>query len=247
MPHRCATRPELGTASPKMPMRIVVALRMRHVSALTAAIRSGRVLTASQFAAAYSPTTAQVRTVESYLQSRGFTVAAAENRLLLTATGTAGEAASAFHTRIARFRQHGHAVFANTTVASVPASLASSVGAVLGLNDASRMTPAPHVTTSAPSDCAVSGAGYPCTYNPSGLWKAYDAPKAHTGAATSIAIFAQGRARRCGHGLAQRRDRERSAQSSGNDRADRSGERRQELVPTNGISTPSTRPGWRAA
>ncbi|MGH9060870.1 MAG: S53 family peptidase, partial [Acidimicrobiales bacterium] len=44
----------------------------------------------------------------------------------------------------------------------------------------------------APSSCVIPGVGYPCTYNPQGFWKAYDATSASTGANTSVAIFAEG-------------------------------------------------------
>jgi subtilase family serine protease len=54
------------------------------------------------------------------------------------------------------------------------------------------MKASPTVTQSDPASCAVSGVGYPCTYNPQGFWNAYDAASAPTGSATKVGIFAEG-------------------------------------------------------
>ncbi|HEY1740439.1 MAG TPA: S53 family peptidase [Acidimicrobiia bacterium] len=185
----------LGATAPTTPLRISVALNLRSQPQLQHVIASGTVLSRNQFVASYAPTAASTKAVASYLSSHGFTnVAVAANRLLVTASGTAATAESAFHTSIENYRQHGHTVFANTQAAQVPAALASTVGAVLGLNNAAKMNAGATKTTATnpPSDCVVTGVGYPCTYNPQGLWQAYDATTAPTGAHTKIAIFAEG-------------------------------------------------------
>jgi subtilase family serine protease len=187
---RDATR--LGVASPATHLRLAIALRLRHVDALQSEIGAGRAMSSRQFVSRYAPTAAQVRAVQSYLTHEGFEVGVAANRLLLTATGTVAQASAAFGTRINRFRQRGRVVFANTTRARVPAGLGNTVLAVVGLNNASRMVPQLRVAKNAPVSCAVSGVGYPCTYNPAGFWRAYDARKATTGAHTRVAIFAEG-------------------------------------------------------
>jgi len=190
-PLRAAT--PLGAAPASTPLRLVVGLRLRNRAALVSAIRSGRTMSTSHFVATYAPTAAQVRAVESYLARHGFrNVAAASNRLLITATATVAQASSAFDTRIARFRQNGRVVLANTRAVRVPASLGSTVAAVLGLNTANRMPARPRKAANPPSDCLAPGTGYPCTYNPAGFWKAYNATGVTTGSATSIAIFANG-------------------------------------------------------
>src|SRR5262249_35080849 len=86
------------------------------------------------------------------------------------------------------------AVYANTRAAQVPAALSSTIGAVLGLNNAGVMHvgAAKPAATNPPSECAVPGVGYPCEYNPQGFWRAYDASTAPTGAKSKIAIFAEG-------------------------------------------------------
>jgi pseudomonalisin len=190
-PLRSATR--LGAAPATTPLRLVIGLRLRNRAALVAAIRSGRTMSTSRFVATYAPTDTQVRAVESYLARHAFrNISPAANRLLITATATVAQASSAFDTSIARYRQNGRVVLANTRDARVPASLGGTVAAVLGLNTANRMSARPRVAKNRPSECAVPGTGYPCTYNPAGFWKAYNATRVTTGRATSIAIFANG-------------------------------------------------------
>ena len=172
-----------------------MALELRDQPQLQALIARGKVLTRNQFVASYTPTAADANAVASYLSSKGFTsVAVAANRLLITANGTAAAASSAFHTPIESYTQHGHTVFANTQAAQVPAALGSTVGAVLGLTNAATMRTDANKTTATnpPSECVVTGVGYPCTYNPQGFWPAYDATTAPTGANAKIAIFAEG-------------------------------------------------------
>ncbi len=182
---------KLGTAAPGTPMRVVLALRLRDVSGLRRAIASHHVMSVPQFVDRYAPTASQVRAVSTYLRREGLTPHVASNRMLVVANGTAGAVSAAFDTHIERFRQHGRNVFANTAAARVPGSLASTVGAVLGLNNTNFVSARPRVA-SAPSSCLVSGVGYPCVYNPAGFWSAYDATSSPTGASTSIAIFAEG-------------------------------------------------------
>jgi subtilase family serine protease len=189
-PSRDAKR--LGALAPSTPMHLVVALQLRHRDALQSEIAAGHVLTTKQFVARYAPTAAQARAVQSYLARRGMHSGVASNRLLLTVTGTAAQASSAFGTHLDRFRQRGRVVFANTTGARVPASLGGIVASVVGLNRASRMHTHLRFAKSAPSSCAIAGVGYPCTYNPAGFWRAYDATKAAAGAHTAVAIFAEG-------------------------------------------------------
>jgi pseudomonalisin len=190
-PLRAATL--LGAAAPSTPLRVVVGLRMRDRAGAVSAIRSGRVMSTSQFVSAHAPTGAQVRAVESYLDRHGFlNVAPASNRLLITATATVAQASSAFDTHIARFRQNGRVVLANTRDVRVPSALGGTVLAVLGLNTAGHVSARPRVAQNPPSSCAVAGTGYPCTYNPAGFWKAYDATGTSSGASTSIAVFTNG-------------------------------------------------------
>jgi subtilase family serine protease len=185
---------DIGPAAATTPMRVAVALNIQNRTALQRGIQNHVVLTPAQFTASYAPTASQASAVATYLTGSGFTnVRVASNRLLVTAQGTAAQAASAFNTSIERFSQNGRAVIANTTAAQVPWSLGSTVAAVLGLTNAAQVRVHPVVAaTNPPSSCVVTGVGYPCTYNPQGFWQAYDATSAPAGGSTSVAIFAEG-------------------------------------------------------
>jgi pseudomonalisin len=90
-----------------------------------------------------------------------------------------------------QFQQQGKTVFANTAAVQVPDSLGNTVAAILGLNDALKMSlPTKHPTTS--TDGLLSLPNYPASYTPKGFQTAYDVGKTSPGQATSIAIFAEG-------------------------------------------------------
>jgi len=184
---------DLGAEPSTTPLHVAAALNLRNVSALRALIQAGDVVTPAEFVAQYAPTSAQAQNVASYLAQQGFTdVKIAANRLLVSADGNAAQAAAAFGTTLERYRQNGRVVYANSTAARVPVALSGIVGAVVGLNNAAVMQVHPTVASDPPSSCALSGVGYPCTYSPQGLWNAYDAAGAPTGASTTVAIFTDG-------------------------------------------------------
>ena len=181
----------LGPLAPTTTLPVTVALRLRNQALLRQDIAAGTVLTPGQFRSQFAPTAAQVAQVESYLSAQSFRdVAVSANGVQVTAQATAAQAAAAFDTTLESFRLAGRSVFANVAPVRVPATLAGVVGSVLGLNDVGVMHTG---AVNPPSSCQVSGVGYPCEYNPQGFWKLYDAPAgSRTGAATSIAIFAEG-------------------------------------------------------
>lgn len=179
-----------GALAPGTPLDVTVALRLRNQPALQSDIAHGVTLTPAEFAAQFAPTASQVQQVTSYLTARGFSdVAVSANQVQVTARATAAQASTAFDTVIDAFRLGGRPVFANVAPAKVPSGLAGVVGSVLGLNDVGVM----HTSVNPPVSCAVPGVPYACTFNPQGFWKFYDAPAgSDTGAATSIAVFAEG-------------------------------------------------------
>lgn len=152
----------LGPAPPDMPMRITVALKHRNESGLDsyiAAITSpgspafGSKLTSAQFAGSYLPTPEQVQSVSTYLRDAGFAnISVADNRMLVSANGTAGIVDAAFHTLINRYRFGGRIVFANATGAQIPESLAGTVSSVLRLQNAAGVAPAAAKAAPAPME-----------------------------------------------------------------------------------------------
>jgi subtilase family serine protease len=106
-------------------------------------------------------------------------VTIAPNRLQVTADSTAAEAQQAFHTSIGRFTQAGRTVLANTRPASVPADLAGSVSAVLGLSTLGASAATPTVPK-------LTGF-YPKEFVP-----VYDAEGTTAGTGTALAVIAEG-------------------------------------------------------
>jgi pseudomonalisin len=189
----------VGPLTQSTPMTVRVVLGLRNTSTLHQDIAAGDVLSAASFRQQFSPTAAEVSSVEAYLRTEGLQPGAVTaNNLIVSATGPASAVQSAFETTLDSVRLGGKTGFANVAAASVPAALSSTVVSVLGLNSVFAATPATlHVrstpaATNPPSSCTITGVPYLCDYNPQGLQEAYDATSAATGANTSEAIFAEG-------------------------------------------------------
>ncbi len=94
-------------------------------------------LTPAQFTQQFGPSQAQVDKVVNYLKKSGYSdITVSPNHLLVSATGTAAHASSAFNTHLKGFQKDGHPVFANSSDAQVPQSLGGIVETVLGLDTA---------------------------------------------------------------------------------------------------------------
>ncbi|MCY0876810.1 MAG: S53 family peptidase [Firmicutes bacterium] len=190
----------LGALSASAPVQVVLGLKLHNQQEMDTYIQDistqgnalfGESLTPAEFTADYAPTSDQVDAVTSYLTSQGFTnISVSSNNLLITANGTAAQAESAFNTVLDQFSQDGQTVYANTTPAEIPTSLSGTVAAVLGLNDAARMTPP--IVKATGTSTSTSLPNYPASYNPQNFWQAYDVGNTPTGSGTSIAIMAEG-------------------------------------------------------
>jgi subtilase family serine protease len=140
----------------------------------------------ANFVATYAPSTAQVQSVVSYLTGAGFqNVQIEPNNLMVSADGTAAAVRTAFNTQLGAYMANGVPVYANLSPAQVPEQLGGIVSAVLGLNNAAKMS-VPLARN------AVSVPNFPGSYRPKDLLKAYDVGSTPTGSKTAIAIFAEG-------------------------------------------------------
>jgi len=210
---------DLGALSATRRMTVEVGLTLRNRAALDKYVHDintvgsasyGQSLTPAQFLAAYGPTSANVQAVETYLTSQGLGSFAVEpNNMFVTAQGTAAQVEAAFNTPIHRFRLtlagQARTVYANTADAQVPTNLGGTVAAVLGLNNASRMSiPLHHKTAATMATIQRSGevpaAGTPAPptsanlngFHPPEYASIYDAAGVPTGSNTSTAVFAEG-------------------------------------------------------
>jgi subtilase family serine protease len=125
-----------GPVALTRPLRVTVSLRLRNESSLRAFIANPNHpnLTPAQFTAKYGPSQGDANGVATWLKHHGFSnISVSPNRLLVSATASAGAVQSAFHTNMVRVRTHdGRDAFANTSNALIPASL-HGVSGVLGL------------------------------------------------------------------------------------------------------------------
>jgi kumamolisin len=138
-----ATRTGAVAANEKI--GIEVSLGLRDKSELDAFVRSvsdpkspqyKHYLTVQQFVARYAPTQAQIEKVASYLKSQGLSVGALTgNHLTLAVSGTAAQVEKAFDVSISSYKTATQTFHANSAAPSLPASIASLVTGVAGMNN----------------------------------------------------------------------------------------------------------------
>jgi subtilase family serine protease len=147
-----------------------VALRWRHDGRLDrfnqavadpASPRYAHYLSPARFRTRFSPTKAQVRAVRKWLEAQGLTVTGVSaNRMLVDATGSARQINRAFDTSLRIYRTQGQELRAAADPISVPSRFASTILAVVGL-DETHFSPMTDFT--APPSPANRSAG-PCSH-----------------------------------------------------------------------------------
>ena len=108
-----------------------------HVNALSDPTSAdyGQFMSTQAFRAAYEPTASTVQNVQRYLRSNGIAVTGVEpNRRYLIARGSVESLNHAFHVTLRQLRHGKQDVIAPTTAAALPASIASQVLTVSGLD-----------------------------------------------------------------------------------------------------------------
>jgi subtilase family serine protease len=100
----------------------------------------GQWLAAGQFDAKFAPAQSTVQALTSYLRNQGLTVQRTQTPFLIRAIGSSANIEAAFATKIDNYRTaRGQRFYSNSTPASVPASLSSSVVGVVGLTNTVRL------------------------------------------------------------------------------------------------------------
>jgi pseudomonalisin len=188
----------LGKTPAATKLNLAIALAPRNQRKLDAATHAmytpgsatfNHFMTPAQWTARYGPSITTVTEVRHYLKAAGFTdVHAAGDRLLVTASGTAAKAESAFHTSLSQFKLGKKTIFGNTKPAMVPASLRGAVTAVVGLNNLPLATPKPlRANKQAAGSPDLDGG-----LNPAQFDTTYDAAGTPTASKTSIALLTEG-------------------------------------------------------
>ena len=188
----------IGPLAQATDVHIVVSLKLRNkaqLDALTSRLVAGaadaQALTPQQFLAQHAPTAAQADAVASYLRQQGFRdVKVADNRLLVSATGSAAAVKQAFQADLHAYDVDGRSAYANVTDALVPQHLADSVQAVVGLQSVHLPHVHAQVFTGTVAPLATTGtvSGVTITDFPA-LYSASSLPSATT---ANIGIITQG-------------------------------------------------------
>jgi subtilase family serine protease len=151
----------LGHASTKSAVKARVYLAPKGgIAALQAAAKAvstpgsatyKHFLSTAQYQAQYSPTSASVNQVRSWLTSAGLKVNGVEaHNRYVSVSGTVAAAQSAFGSPIERFRHDGHTVQAPSAALTVPAGIAGSVLTISGLDTTPHQAAPTHVTDAPP-------------------------------------------------------------------------------------------------
>jgi subtilase family serine protease len=179
---------DAGALAPSTPLTVRLGLNLHNEDKLAALIAARQKITPGQFAAQYGPTPSEVQSVVSYLRAQGFTNVQAGTQLV-SADGTAAQAAKAFNTSLESFSLGGAKVFVNTTPALVPSSLGGTVSAVLGLSNAAKMSATP--VNCLKAAVAPTGQCVP-RFEAATVQAYYDAGGTPAGSGTTVAVMAEG-------------------------------------------------------
>ncbi|HVT36913.1 MAG TPA: S53 family serine peptidase, partial [Nevskiaceae bacterium] len=180
-------------------VHIVVALAQRNVAELDSFVEEvnrpgspayGQFLTRGQYLERHAPTQAQVNAVVAHLRNAGFVnIEVADNRMLVSADGTAGTVRRAFNAVLSHFDAGGRAAYANTTPVLVPQALSGIVVSVLGLQNIEQLHPTlVHAEGVMQPQATASAHGF----NPTAFPTLYGASTLPTAAQTNVGVITEG-------------------------------------------------------
>jgi subtilase family serine protease len=180
-----------GALEASKPLHVMLSLRLHNQAQLDAFLAQPghALLTPEQFTAQYSPTAQEAQAAAAFLTRNGFkNVNISSNRLLVSGDGPAGMAQTAFQTSLVHVYTHdGRYAFANSSEVKVPASLQSSVLAVLGLQTVHQAhTFIQYATTNGFHTLAVTG------HNPTDFASIYGESSMATASSVPVGIITEG-------------------------------------------------------
>jgi subtilase family serine protease len=109
-------------------------------------------LTAAQFRQEFSPSQSDVLAVQNWLRSQGFSIVyTPTNNHYISAEGTVAQAQTAFSTKFGMYKVNGKSVRSPSGDVSIPASLATLVSGVIGLDDSAVFVTTDHIVDAPPT------------------------------------------------------------------------------------------------
>ncbi|MGO8958146.1 MAG: protease pro-enzyme activation domain-containing protein [Streptosporangiaceae bacterium] len=134
-----------GTVAAKTRVRFDLLLTLRNASGARAFVRAvstpgsrefHRYLTDARWVSRFGPTKAEVARAKSWLRRNHFAVGSApKDRLFIPATGTAFRIERTFGVTLGYYRVNGHTVQLANGPLTIPASMASTIAGVVGVNE----------------------------------------------------------------------------------------------------------------
>ena len=198
-------------ANPNSPINLTVALAPRdegELDAFVAAVstpgspRYRQFLAPGEFGSRFGATSTAIAAVGAALRERGLQVGpVSANGLSIPVSGTVATVGAAFHTSFASYRlPSGRAALANTAAPTLPASVATFVRGVIGLDQTTQATPSAGPAAAAipavagPTACAAanSAAADSGAYVPAQLAHHYGIDSLYdttTGHGSTVALF----------------------------------------------------------
>ena len=150
--------------------------------------RGGAAVTRAEFAAKHGADTAAIEKVKEFAQENNLTVGETSvDRRTVKLEGTASDMTRAFEVELSRYEHEGHQYRARSGAIQMPAELAGSVEAVLGLDNRAQAQPhyRVHGGKSAPAAAPVS-------YSPRQVAQLYQFPLDVNGAGETVGIIELG-------------------------------------------------------
>ena len=159
-------------------VHVVVALKARNAAQFQARVDGisnpasafyGKEVSDAEYARDFAPSLAYYNSVADYVRANGLHILSRDNtRLILDAEGSFAAVSGAFHTTLQYYRlANGRTSYSNATLPQLPASLASGVQSIVGLDDLFRFqAPQPQTTAVTQTQNAVPNATCtPVTFN----------------------------------------------------------------------------------
>lgn len=191
----------LSAASGQQQLNLSVGLQLRNQQELSDVLSSmynprsslyHHFLTPQQFAAEFGPTAEQQQQVIAYLRSQGFSVThVAPNGMLIDANADVAQTEAAFAVKINTYQLGARKFYANASAPSVPASVASLITSIGGMDNSVRMHPLYHLSLH--NGKSRHGLQPLAGYGPPDLLGAYDGNALHQagimGSNQTVAVF----------------------------------------------------------